>query len=284
VAFADRDFRNEKPVSDQTFAIYRTLYDYDARDLGSRIESIDDSNPDWRLEKVSFNAAYGKERVPALVYLPKRGNPPYQTVVFFPPSGVLSQRSSARINTRVFDWAVKSGRAIVYPIYKSTFERGDEIMSDYPQQTNTYRDHVIAWAKDVRRTVDYLETRQDTDHGRLAYLGLSWGAAMGPVFVAVEPRFKAAVFIVGGFYVQRSAPEVEAINFAPRVTVPALMLNGRFDFFLPEDKTQIPMFQLLGAPGTDKRRVVYDTGHNIPRPELIRESLSWLDKYLGVPR
>jgi len=83
--------------------------------------------------------------------------------------------------------------------------------------------------------------------------------------------------------VQRSAPEVEAINFAPRVKIPVLMLNGRFDFYLPEDTTQIPMFKLLGAPDADKRRVVYSTGHNIPRPELIRESLEWLDKYLDRP-
>ena len=41
------------------------------------------------------------------------------------------------------------------------------------------------------------------------------------------------------------------------------------------------MFRLFGAPDAQKRRVVYDTGHNIPRPDLIRESLDWLDKHLG---
>jgi len=64
--------------------------------------------------------------------------------------------------------------------------------------------------------------------------------------------------------------------------MPVLMLNGRFDFFLPEDNTQIPMFRLMGAPENLKRRVVYDTGHNIPRPDLIRESLDWLDTHLGA--
>jgi hypothetical protein len=59
------------------------------------------------------------------------------------------------------------------------------------------------------------------------------------------------VLVVGGFYEQRSAPEVEAINFVSRVKIPVLMLNGRFDFFLPEEKTQIPMFQLLGTPAAD---------------------------------
>lgn len=42
------------------------------------------------------------------------------------------------------------------------------------------------------------------------------------------------------------------------------------------------MFQMLGTPENDKRRVVYETGHNIPRPDLIRESLNWLDKHLGT--
>jgi len=41
------------------------------------------------------------------------------------------------------------------------------------------------------------------------------------------------------------------------------------------------MFQLLGTSAANKRRVVYETGHNIPRPDLIRESLDWLDRHLG---
>jgi dienelactone hydrolase len=284
VAFAARDFTKERPVADDVFAVYRTLYEYDKGDLAARAEGADDSAPDWRGEKVSFAAAYGRERVPALVYLPKNANPPYQAVVFFPGSNTLSQRSSADINPRVFDWVIKSGRAFIFPIYKSTFERGDEVTADYPAMTNAFREHVIMWAKDVRRSVDYLETRTDIDRDRIAFMGYSWGAAMAPVFLAVEPRFKAALAIVGGFYVQRAMPEVEAINFAPRVRTPVLMLNGRFDFFLPEAGTQIPMFQLLGTPAGQKRRVVYDTGHNIPRPDLIRESLDWLDTYLGPVR
>jgi formylglycine-generating enzyme required for sulfatase activity/dienelactone hydrolase len=281
VAYAARDFSKERPVSDSVFAAYRTLYEYDKGDLAVQAESADDAHPDWRVEKVSFAAAYGRERLPASVYLPKQGRPPYQAVVFFPGSNVLTQRSSAQINVRLLDFVIKSGRALVYPIYKSTFERGDEVTHDYPSETNSFREHVIMWAKDVRRTVDYLESRPDIDRERIAYMGVSWGGAMAPVYLAVEPRIKAAVLIVPGFYAQRSMPEVEAINFAPRVTIPVLMLNGRFDFFYPEQGTQIPMYRLLGAPDAQKRRVVYDTGHNIPRPDLIRESLDWLDTHVG---
>ena len=59
------------------------------------------------------------------------------------------------------------------------------------------------------------------------------------------------------------------------------MLNGRYDFLWPPRISQEPMFRLLGTPTEHKRRVVYDTGHDVPRTEMIKESLNWLDKYLG---
>jgi len=285
VAFEARDFGREQPANDQIFDLYRRFYAYDKGDLKTVVESVDESNAEWRREKISFAAAYGNERVPALLFVPKRGKPPYQAVVYFPGSDAIQQRSSSQIDTRRFDWVVKSGRAVIHPIYKGTFERGGEgLTSDYPRPTNAFRDHVLTWGKDVSRAIDYLETRPDIARDRIAYMGLSWGAAMGPLFIAIEPRFNAGLLIVGGFYVQRSAPEVDAFNFAPRVKVPVLLLNGRFDFFYPVDTSQLPMFRLFAVPETQKRRVVYDTGHNIPRPDLVRETLDWLDRYLGPVR
>ena len=283
VAFEARDFRREQPATDERFDAYLRLYAYDRSDLSAKAETFDESHPEWRVEHVSFQAAYAGERVPALVFLPKRGRPPYQAVVYFPGSGALTQRSSTQINPRLFDWIMNSGRALIFPIYKSTYERGDGLESDYPNRTVAWRDHVIAWAQDVRRAVDYLESRPDIDRTRIAFMGQSWGSAMAPIYLAVEPRFKAAVLNLGGFYLQHSLPEVDAFNFAPRVRVPVLLLNGRFDFFYPIDSAQLPMFDLFQPPDGQKRRVVYDTGHNIPRPELIRESLEWLDKHLGKP-
>ena len=137
------------------------------------------------------------------------------------------------------------------------------------------------WSKDLQRTVDYLETRSDIARDKIEYLGRSWGGAMGTIMVATEPRMKLAIFNVGGFYFQHARPEVEAINFAPRVKVPSLMLNGRYDFFFPEDTSQRHMFHLIGAPDADKRWVVYDTSHGLPRDKMMEETLQWLDRYFG---
>ncbi|MGH2400440.1 MAG: SUMF1/EgtB/PvdO family nonheme iron enzyme, partial [bacterium] len=233
IAFEARDFQKETPVTDDQFAAYLRLYEYDRTDVQARTEGRDDSDPNWRLERVSFQAADGNERIPALMYLPKRGRPPYQAVVYFPGSGALTLRDSSQINPRLFDWIITSGRALIFPIYKSTYERGDGLESDYPNRTIAWRDHVIAWARDARRAVDYLESRPDINRDRIAFMGFSWGAAMAPIYLAVEPRFKVAALIVGGFYLQHSLPEVDAFNFAPRVRIPVLLLNGRFDFFYP---------------------------------------------------
>jgi dienelactone hydrolase len=131
------------------------------------------------------------------------------------------------------------------------------------------------------RSIDYLETRPDIDHNKIGYYGFSWGAAMGALMPAVEPRLKVSVLTGPGFSLQKARPEVDAINFAPRVTIPTLMLNGRYDFFLPIESSQVPMFRLLGTPKEDKRHAVFEAGHVIPRNYLIKETLDWLDRYLG---
>jgi pimeloyl-ACP methyl ester carboxylesterase len=86
---------------------------------------------------------------------------------------------------------------------------------------------------------------------------------------------------VAGLRFQKAFPEVEPINFIPRITIPVLMLNGRYDYYFPVESSQNPMFELLGTPPAAKRHVVADGSHFVPRPLLIKETLDWLDQYLG---
>jgi len=40
---------------------------------------------------------------------------------------------------------------------------------------------------------------------------------------------------------------------------------------------------MFGTPAADKRAVQFDTAHDVSeqRPDLVREVLAWLDRYLG---
>jgi hypothetical protein len=68
-------------VDDRSYRIFQRLLEYDRSDLNSTLEGVE-ASAYWRLENVSFQAAYNGERVSAHLYLPKNAAPPYQVVVF----------------------------------------------------------------------------------------------------------------------------------------------------------------------------------------------------------
>ena len=68
---------------------------------------------------------------------------------------------------RLIDFEIKSGRAVLFPVFKGTFERGDDLKSDDPNTAISSRDHVIAWSKDLGRAIDYLETRPEINRSNL---------------------------------------------------------------------------------------------------------------------
>ena len=51
--------------------------------------------------------------------------------------------------------------------------------------------------------------------------------------------------------------------------------------YFPVRTSQMPMYNLFGTPLKDKKIIVYEAGHRVPRIELIKETLAWYDKYLG---
>jgi dipeptidyl aminopeptidase/acylaminoacyl peptidase len=265
-------------VSDEVFAAYRRLFSYDPSELAAKVEAVDESAIAWRRETVSFRAAYGNERVLAQILLPRDTPPPYQAVVWFPGNDAFFVPSSeSPASAYLYDFLPRAGRAVVYPVYKGMYER----RAPFSRAPNEWRDMLVAWSRDLGRTLDYLATRDDLDPKRLAYYGFSLGACYGPLFTAVDPRFEASILLAGGL-LPEGAPENSVVSYAPRSRVPTLMINGPDDFILPLETSQRPLFALLGAEDADKRHALLPGGH-IPsdRRDIIREVLDWLDRYLG---
>ena len=278
VSFKSVDYRSIKPVPESVFRIYAGLYSYDQTPLDAKIESDEDSSPDWHRQRISFKAAYGDERVIAFLFLPKNVPAPYQTVVHFPGSEAGAFHTFTDLNLFNIDFLMKSGRAVMFPVYKGTYER---FTHPTKRGSSEERDETIQRAKDLRRSVDYLETRGDIDHGRLAFYGFSWGGIEGAISLALEPRFKTAVLADGGCSTDITLPEEDPINFVPNIKIPLLMINGRYDFGIPLETCQQPFFRLLGTPAGDKRQVLLESGHGLPLTPWFKETLDWLDHYLG---
>ncbi len=283
------DLRSRPPVPDAVFRVYKEQFAYDRTELNAQVESREQSPGGWIHERISFDAAYGGERVPAHLFLPGNIPPPYQTVVYFPGSATRSTPSSENLEsyyefTMFLSFLVRSGRAVLFPVYQGTFERGSPELLPLLRRKNVgshaYSEYFVQIVKDLRRSIDYLESRPDIDGERLAYYGMSWGANLGAIIPAVEERFRASVLVAGGL-AGRGRPEVSDVTYVSRVRTPTLILNGRYDGIFPLETSSQPMLDLLGTPAEDKRLILYETDHIPPRTEYIREILAWLDKYLG---
>ncbi len=275
---ASRDLASEKRPDDETFAAFKRLYAYDQTPLAATTERSE-VTPWWRKETVSFAAAYGGERVLAYVFVPLNADPPYHAVVHLPGAYARDFKSSADLSVGIpfFDFIVRSGRVVIFPVLKDTYER----QVTGPSGPNAARDLTIQWAKDVFRSLDYLESRADIAKDKFAFVGLSMGANEAAVYAAIEPRFKAVVAMASGLNARPRLPEVEAANFAPRVTTPFLMINGRQDFMRPYQTSQLGLYKLLGPPEPHKRLASHEGGHLPSRAPMIKETLDWLDRYLG---
>src|SRR6185312_6730242 len=172
-------------------------------------------------------------------------------------------------------------RAVMYPIYQNTYERK---VNFYMPGASQVIQLTTDQYKDAARSLDYLSTRQDIDSSRFAYLGVSMGAAQGVINAELmQHHLKTAVWLDGGYFLDPPVPGGDQAEFATRLKIPVLMVNGKYDYVFAVEPAQNPLFNMLATPPADKRHVLLDTAHDVTdrRPELVREVLDWLDKYLG---
>jgi len=279
---------NIEPVSDEIYEIYRENYSYDKTELNAEIIAIDDSNKDWIEQKIIFNAAYGNEKVSGYLFLPVNAAPPYQVVIYVPGSASFFQPTSDDL-TKYYEFhlflefVVKTGRAVFYPIYKGTFERRIQSSINIAigaEASYEFAEVITQVVKDFRRSVDYMETRNDINANKIALYGMSWGAIYGPIISAVEDRIKTNIYASGGLG-GKVRPEVSSINFLPRIEAPTIMLSGQYESIFPLETNVQPMYDLLGTPEKNKKLMLFESDHILPHNDLVKEVLAWLDQYLG---
>ena len=156
---------------------------------------------------------------------------------------------------------------------------------------------------DLQRAVDLLVARLDVDASRLGYVGISYGGAMGALFVGIERRLKTGVLVVadGGLVTHLTGPEdggsplaalscaerrrwlesmipiepVKYIGFAS--STPLLLQSGRQDNLVPPRDAE-----RLHAAAPDPKTVQwYDAGHGLP-VQAVRARSFWLHEQLGM--
>jgi serine/threonine protein kinase/formylglycine-generating enzyme required for sulfatase activity len=277
------EINKEIPVysrsSDQDFARWVKAYDYVKSPLDPELEKQETDA--WTRERITFNGANG-ERAIGYLYLPRNFPRPLQVVHLLPASDVeMGQRSADRAAEAWLATEIKSGRAVFIVVLKGYIERLRPAGFVEPDPTTAeYRDKMVNWMTDLRRGLDYLETRNDIDSRKIAICGPSAGASVGLILAAVDRRY-ASVFLAGAGIRKSSTQwiaEANVVNFAPHVRGPILILQGRYDENLAWKAEFEPLYKLLSEP---KRFILYEGGH-APPMELFATTIDrWLDETLG---
>lgn len=271
-----------EPVGEEAFRLLLAHYQYDRGDLGAEIvERVE--TPDWIREKIAYDAA--GDRALAYLYLPRRAAVPFQTLVLVPGANTFFAQTAAQATEWLLGPIIQAGRAVLTPVLKGMRERPSGAEFTPPESPSVaFRDLMVLHATEMRRGLDYLETRDEIDMERLAYVGQSFGAGSRLVFAAIDERFQAVVFIGGGIdeRVMPTLPEASNVNFAPYIRPPKLLLNGSTDDEHPWVTRGLPLWNLLREP---KELVLVDgAGHVPPLEARIPAMLDFLDRHLGPVR
>ena len=276
-------------MSDEVYRVFNRQLVYSKAPLKNRLEATDTDTKEWTREKISFDAAYENTRVTMYLFLPRNASPPFQLIVTFPGLSAFAGSGSSDKAVAlglVGEAIIRTGRAVLSPVYKGSYERWDPFLSLQGEEgQRTWRQRMLEWRADLGRALDVAASRDDINIDRVAYLGTSFGASVALPLLAVEDRFKAVVLLSPGIGYRLVPPEADPINYVSHITKPVLMIGGRQDYVLSLEEQQKPLFNRLGTPPADRRHVVFDAGHvaGFPRAQTIRETLAWLDRYLGQP-
>jgi hypothetical protein len=257
-------------------------YEYDTKaPLEARVIARTQTDTWWR-EKLEYQGAKG-ERALAYLYLPKRFPAPHQVIHILPSGAVWHRhRTVPQLIEAEYGEFVRSGRAVFAVVLRGYLERDRPILWDEPdfeEEKPEYLKMMAEHAVDLRRGVDYVQTRSDLDAGHIAYMSLSHSGIL-MALPAIEPRYGAAIFVGDGVdkWDLRGHPAVSGINFAPLIQVPELLVHGRYDECFPLKTVAGPLYNLLTG---QKEMVDVDCAHRVDPRILVPTVNNWLDRTFG---
>jgi dienelactone hydrolase len=272
-------------------AAERDLFAYDADAPLNLQEVVESTSNGVQVSAISFSSP-GGGAVTGLLFEPvtRSGPRPGMVLMHGMPGTARGMANQAQL--------LAAHGAVVIAIDAPFARRAGRPVRFSPQDRNEQ----IQLIKDLQRAVDVLRARADVDAARIGYLGISYGGAMGALFVGVERRLRAAALVVGdgGLVSHFTGPEdsgfmaglscavradwfrdmapIEPVRFIAHASPTALLLqNGRLDDLVPVADAEA----LHRAAPEPKTVRWYAAGHGLD-PQAVLDRMDWLHGELGL--
>ena len=276
-------------------------FDYDASKPLAATASKPLVSDAAKIQKITFKAADGTT-VPALLSVPKNARGRVACIL----SGHPLTGSKDEVVSEFADAYAARGVALMAIDARYHGERKGIGPLKAAVKLDTMYKMLQGTVVDMRRALDYLDSRGICDPDRVGYEGRSLGGLMGSLLIGADPRVKAAVIYVsaadwrvylantwvwlGGNLsgarldaaVRKLGPIDPKIWIARAAGRPVFMANGKRD-----DATPLVAAKALhAAAGKPKEILLYDGGHDTEEPHRTRvskASAAFFKKYLGIP-
>lgn len=264
-------------------------YEYDQElPLLDSVRLVTDTTK-YKLFYLTYHSVHD-QKVSGLLTLPKKGEKPFPTIILMHG---LGDRKTVDYIEAGNQYLLNAGYAV---LRIDISNHGDRFRYDYDfDLTNGYRywtrDIITQTVYDLRRAVDFINTREELDHHRIGYFGISLGGIIGTIFCSVEERIKVPVIVLAGGnlnlmfgkdaisgdikdYLSIIDPVNYVANISPR---PLLMINAENDNVVPPITSKL----LYRAANEPKEIIWYPSKHHdLPIEKAYPAGIQWFIKNL----
>ncbi|MEQ8217444.1 MAG: acetylxylan esterase [Arenibacter sp.] len=244
---------------------------------------------DFKLYHVTYNSVHQK-KVTGLLSLPKNRTSPLPVVILMHGLGDNKNVDYVSYGNDLF---LKNGYAVLRIDFSEHGERKGDVYDFSLTGKYKYwsRDIISQTVFDLRRAVDFIETREELDAKRIGYYGISLGGITGTIFCGIENRIKVPIVALAGgqlnlLYEKEALTKeakdfvsiIEPLNFVKQIAPrPFLMLNAKNDEIVPPLMSTL----LIKAAQEPKDIIWYDAKHrDAPLDIIFGDGLNWFKKYL----
>ncbi len=264
-------------------------YEYDqAIPLSDSVEILIDTTS-FKLLYVKYTSVNDR-KVTGLLSLPKNVTGPLPVIILMHGLGDHKAVDYVEFGNDLF---LKNGYAVMRIDIGDHGDRKGEVF-DF-DLTGSYkywsRSIISQTVFDLRRTIDFIETRKELDSKRIGYYGISLGGIIGTIFCGVDERIKVPIVALAGgqlnlLYEQNAFSKdakdfvsiIEPLNFVSQISPrPFLMLNAKNDEIVPPTMSKL-LFNKAEEP---KKIIWYNAKHrDAPLDTIYGDGLKWFNKNL----